>query len=356
MTALSERENVVMLIDEAVNAGARRHSACALLGLSVRTLQRWRPKQQTEVKQDLRPLAERPQPSNSLSQTERETILQVCNQPEYAHLPPSQIVPKLADQGEYLASESTFYRLLKKHRQLQHRGRSKAPQARPVTTHTAHAPNQVWSWDITYLPTTVSGQFFYLYMVEDVYSRYGVAWEVYECESGDYAADLMEKAVLRERLHDQKPVLHSDNGAAMKSMTLRAKLEVLGITRSFSRPRVSDDNPYIESFFRTLKYAPTWPGKGFSSLQHAREWVQQFMDWYNHQHQHSQIRFVTPAQRHLGQDSAILTQRAAVYEKAKAKNPLRWSKNVRVWSPVGAVTLNPDKPTKSSAVNFRQTS
>ena len=343
MTNLPEREKIITLIDDAVKAGARRHKACALIGLSVRTVQRWRPKQQTQIKQDLRPLAQRPPPAHRLSAAECETILQVCNSDEYAHLPPSQIVPKLADQGVYLASESSFYRLLRKHQQLQHRSRAKARQPRPVTTHTAYAPNQLWSWDITYLPTTVSGQFFYLYMVEDVYSRYGVVWEVYECESGEYAADLMEKAVLRERLHDQKPILHSDNGAAMKSMTLRAKLDALGIARSFSRPRVSDDNAYIESFFRTLKYAPMWSNKGFSSLQHAREWVQQFMDWYNHQHQHSQIRFVTPAQRHLGQDTAILAQRAAVYEQAKNQNPQRWSKNIRDWSPVGAVTLNPDK-------------
>lgn len=343
MTSLPERENIVSLLDNAVKAGARRQKACEIVGLSVRTVQRWQPKQQTQIKQDLRPIAKRPVPANRLSDAEQRQILQVCNQPEFAHLPPSQIVPKLADKGVYLASESSFYRILKKHTQLSHRGRAKARQSRPVTTHTADAPNRLWSWDITYLPTVVRGQFFYLYMVEDVFSRYGVAWEVHDCESGEHAADLMEKAVLRERLTGQKPVLHSDNGAPMKSMTLRAKLDMLGITRSFSRPRVSDDNPYIESFFRTLKYAPAWPEQGFASLQEARDWVQKFMTWYNHDHQHSQIRFVTPAQRHFGREAAILAQRTAVYEQARTKNPQRWSKNTRNWSPTGAVTLNPDK-------------
>ena len=343
MTTTQQREDVVKLIEEAVVAGARSAEACKIVGIDVRTLQRWKPAGEERVREDQRPLADRPEPVNKLTREERQQVLNTCNQPDYASLPPSQIVPKLADQGTYLASESTFYRVLKENNQLNHRGRAQAPRVKRLpTTHIAKAPNQVWTWDISYLPSTVKGKFFYLYMVEDIYSRYGVTCEVHNSESGDLAAELFEKAIWRERLHDQKPVLHSDNGSPMKSYTLRAKLEKLGITTSFSRPRVSDDNAYVESFFRTLKYGPTWPAQGFASLDDARLWVQKFMHWYNNEHQHSKIQFVTPAQRHRGEDKDILANRSVVYANAKTKNPKRWSRDVRNWTPVGDVALNPD--------------
>jgi putative transposase len=349
MTTTQQREQVVAWIVEAVNAGARRSRACAIVGITARTLQRWKPQGAERVREDRRPLAERPAPANQLSAEERQQVLDTCNQPPYASLPPSQIVPKLADQGIYLASESSFYRILRAENQLHRRGRAKAPQAsRAPTTHIAQAPNEVWTWDISYLPSTVTGRFFYLYMVEDLYSRYGVAWEVHEKESGEHAAELLEKAIWREQLHGKKPVLHSDNGSPMKSLTLRAKLESLGVTTSFSRPRVSNDNAYVEAFFRTLKYGPTWPAQGFATREEARAWVQAFMHWYNHEHQHSKIRFVTPAQRHRGQDKAILTKRVKVYAAAKAKHPERWSKDTRNWNPIGPVALNPDKATREN--------
>lgn len=346
MTSPTQREAIVNLIHEATAAGARQSRACQIVGLSERTLQRWQPQGETVVREDQRPHAQHPAPANKLSAQEYQHVLDTCNKPEHASLPPSQIVPKLADQGIYLASESTFYRILRAEQQMNHRGRAQAPQAsRQPTTHIAHAPNEVWTWDISYLPSTVTGRFFYLYMVEDLYSRYGVAWEVHDKESGEHAAELLEKACWREKLHANKPVLHSDNGAPMKSQTLRAKLEALGITTSFSRPRVSDDNAYVEAFFRTLKYAPMSPAKGFATLEEAREWVQTFMHWYNHGHQHSKIRFVTPAQRHRGEDKAILAKRTEVYAAAKAAHPERWTKEIRDWTPIGAVTLNPDKAT-----------
>lgn len=349
MTTTQQRNQVVTWIVAAVDAGARRSRACAIVGITVRTLQRWKPKGAERVREDRRPLAERPAPANKLSAEERRQVLDTCNQPQYASLPPSQIVPKLADEGIYLASESSFYRILHAENQLHHRGRAKAPQAsRAPSTHIAQAPNEVWTWDISYLPSTVTGRFFYLYMVEDLYSRYGVAWEVQACESGEHAAELLEKAVWREQLRGKKPILHSDNGSPMKSLTLRAKLESLGITTSFSRPRVSDDNAYVEAFFRTVKYCPSWLAQGFATLEEARAWVQQFMHWYNHEHQHSKIRFVTPAQRHRGQDKAILANRAEVYAAAKAKHPERWSTATRNWNPIGAVALNPDKATREN--------
>lgn len=330
-------------INEAVQAGARKEQACAEIGLALRTLQRWM--EDGKVKVDARTTTARPEPRNKLSEAERSAVLEVCNREENAHLPPSQIVPKLADEGIYLASESTFYRVLKAHGQGHRRGRAQPPHPRkPPTSYSATGANQVWSWDITYLPTTVRGQYYYLYLVEDIYSRKAVGWEVHEQESGEHAATLMQRTVMAEQCWGAPLVLHSDNGAPMKSSTLLAKLYDLGITPSRGRPRVSNDNPYSESLFRTLKYCPQWPAQGFADLDAARMWVRKFIEWYNNEHCHSRIRFVTPAQRHRGEDKVILAKRDAVYQAAKAERPERWSRETRNWSPVGEVMLNPERP------------
>jgi putative transposase len=298
------------------------------------------------MKVDARTTTTRPVPSNKLSEAEQRAVLAVCNRADHAQLPPSQIVPKLADEGVYLASESTFYRVLKAHDQGQRRGRAQSPRHHaPPTSYSATAANQVWSWDITYLPTRVRGQFYYLYLVEDIYSRKGVGWEVYERECGEHAAELMQRTVMAERCWGAPLILHSDNGAPMKSVTLLAKLYELGVTPSRGRPRVSNDNPYSESPFRTLKYCPQWPAQGFADLVEARVWVRDFMAWYNNAHRHSRLRFVTPAQRHRGEDSAILAKRDAVYQAARAERPERWPGKTRNWSPIGTVTLNPERPT-----------
>lgn len=342
MISASDRREAVALINEAVTAGARKATACREMGITIRTLQRWT--QSGQLKMDGRPVATRSEPANKLSETERQEILKVCNQAEYASLPPGQIVPRLADQGIYLASEATFYRILKAHGQQHHRGRAQAPRkvARP-TTYVASGPNQVWSWDITYCASQVRGRFYFLYLVVDIYSRKIVGWEVHERECGEYAAELMQRAVMAERCFRQPLVLHSDNGGPMKSSTLLAKLEDLGVTPSRSRPRVSDDNPYSESLFRTMKYCPMWPAKGFADLGAARAWVKRFVDWYNHEHRHSRIRYVTPVQRHRREDAAILAKRQEVYQRAKAQRPERWSGDIRDWLPIGDVMLNPDR-------------
>ena len=340
-----------MWIDEAVTMGARRWRACAEAELSLRTLQRWA--DGTTVKTDARTTTVRPAPMNKLSALEQQRVLSVCNSVEYAQLPPSQIVPRLADNGVYLASESTFYRVLKAHDQGHRRGRAQAPRhLKPPTSYVATAANQVWSWDITYLPSRVRGQFYYLYLFEDIYSRKAVGWDVYEQESGELAAGLLQRIVMTERCFDAPPVVHSDNGAPMKSLTLLAKMYDLGITPSRGRPRVSNDNPYSESLFRTLKYCPQWPVDGFANIETARSWVREFIAWYNDQHRHSRIRFVTPTQRHRGEDKAILKQRNTLYENAKQQRPERWSGNTRNWKPVGAVDLNPEReemPLKKAA-------
>jgi len=333
---------MVEWINEAVDAGARKEKASQELGLSIRTIQRW--VEGDKVKEDQRPLIERPTPNNKLSEAERSRILAVCNQPKYASVPPSQIVPRLADEGQYLASEATFYRVLNEAGQLNHRGRSKAvKRSKPPTTHIATDANQVWSWDISYLPGNVRGLYHYLYLIEDIYSRKIVGWEVHDSETGESAAELMQRTVIAEQCFRKPLVLHSDNGSPMKSYTLQSKLYDLGITPSHSRPRVSNDNAYSESLFRTLKYCPQWPSQGFGSLGDARDWVKRFVNWYNNEHRHSRIKFVTPAQRHRREDKSILEKRHHVYERAKARSPERWSGNTRDWSPAGDVALNPEK-------------
>lgn len=323
-------------------AGARKTVACDELGISLRTLQRWT--KEDVMRADARTTTQRPTPHNALSLAERDAILAVCNSPEHAHLPPSQIVPRLADQGRYLASESTFYRVLRAADQQHRRGRSQPPRTvKAPTSHVATAANQVWSWDITYLPSPVRGQYYYLYLIEDIYSRKAVGWEVYAQESGELAAKLLQRSVIGEQCLRQPLVLHSDNGAPMKSQTLLSKMHDLGITPSRSRPRVSNDNPYSESLFRTLKYCPQWPRDGFADLDAARAWVRDFIRWYNSEHRHSRIRFVTPVERHRGEDQQVLARRHALYQQARARHPQRWSGNTRNWEPIGTVRLNPER-------------
>lgn len=314
------------------------------MGLSERTLKRWR-QANGSVAEDQRPYIEHVKQPHQLTLEEEEAILTLCCQPEYQSLPPSQIVPLLADEGRYLASESSFYRVLKKHRQLNHRGRMQpARRVAEPTSFTASGPNQIWSWDISYCPSMVRGEHWYLYLILDVYSRKIIAWEVHDSESGQLAKQLVERALLREGCWHTPPVLHSDNGAPMTSYTLRTRLAELGMLMSHSRPRVSNDNPYSEALFRTVKYCPAWPVKGFASLSAVREWMLAFEHAYNERHFHSGINFVTPADRHRGMDTERLAHRKAVYEQARQMNPRRWSRNVRKWQAIGAVSLNPGKP------------
>lgn len=332
----------ITLIDEAVTAGARQHKACAVLGITCRTLSRWRA---AGALTDRRKGARKHCP-HALSDVDREAIVAACNQPEHQSLPPSQIVPRLADQGVYLASESTLYRILRDEKQANRRGRVAPPRrvAKPKAL-AAKAPNQVWSWDITYLPAAIKGQFHRLYMIVDIYSRKIVGWEVHPDELASHAADLITKACLREHVRPHDLVLHADNGGPMKGATMLATLQRLGVVPSFSRPSVSDDNPYSESLFRTLKYTPAYPTKPFEDITAARAWIKRFVDWYNTAHRHSAIRFVTPAQRHAGQDKEILATRTGVYEAAKQKYPDRWrGRSTRNWNPVDTVWLNPDQP------------
>jgi transposase InsO family protein len=346
----ADRQMAISLIDGACAAGARQARACAVLEIDVRTLRRWRQQQRQEQRliDRRREAAADRVPANKLSPEERAQILDLCNSPAYQSLPPSQIVPRLADEGQYLASESTFYRVLREDGQQHRRGRAQAPrQVSKPEGFRAEGPNQVYSWDITYLAAAIRGVFYRLYLVEDIFSRKIVGWEVHEEEKTEHASVLIRKACLAEGICEDGLVLHSDNGGPMKGATMLATLQRLGIVPSFSRPSVSDDNPYSESLFRTLKYTPAYPSKPLASLTSAREWVHRFVQWYNEEHRHSSIRYVTPGQRHRGEDAAILAARKRLYEAAKQARPERWSGDTRNWTPIDEVWLNPPRDQES---------
>lgn len=340
MTRTTDRLRLMAMVKEAVDAGARVSKACCNVGLSERTLQRWK-----QAPDDRRATTPRPVPKNKLSAEEERQVLAICHEPRFASRPPAQIVPHLVDEGRYIASESTFYRVLRRAGEMARRGRQRKPRSKPISTWKATAANQLWAWDITWLKSQTAGHWFYLYLIEDVFSRKIVGYEVYAAESGENAAELLGRTVLSERCWQQPLVLHADNGSPMKSQVLQVKLAELKITPSHSRPRVSNDNAYVESFFKTLKYTPAWPEKGFATLEEARAWVESFVVWYNEEHLHSGIRYVTPGQRHRGEDLRRLAQRKSVYEAAKMRNPHRWSGQTRNWSRQDEVWLNPERGT-----------
>jgi transposase InsO family protein len=333
------RQQILELLDEAVALGARLAPAAKVLGLTSRTVQRWR----RQNERDDRRSGPASVPANKLTPTERQQVLKVANSAKYRDMSPKQIVPRLADNGRYIASESTFYRILREENQLAHRERS-----RPATHHRprekkANGPCQVWSWDITYLKTQVRGQFYYLYLTIDVWSRKIVAARVFDKECGQNSALMLVETCHQHKVDPEGLVLHSDNGSPMKASTMLATLQRLGVVPSFSRPGVSDDNPFSESLFRTMKYRPEYPSGPFISLSAAQSWVDTFVQWYNTEHLHSQIRFVTPDDRHYGREKEILEKRKKVYAEAQQKNPDRWSGQTRNWESIAIVRLNPEK-------------
>lgn len=270
--------------------GARLHLACEILGIDLRTLQRWKAGEGL-VEGDGRPATVRPIPARALSPAERAHVLRVANEPRFTDVPRARIVPMLADEGVYLASESSFARVLRAHGQAEHRGQAKAPEAgRPPTTHIAAAPRQLWCWDMTYLLAAVIGQWFHLYLILDIYSRKLVGWKVHDNDSA-HAAHLVRRTVLAEGIATlpAKPVLHGDNGTTLKATTVLAMLYWLGVKPWYSHPRVSDDNAFAESLFRAAKYRPEFPAKGFVDLMAARTWASNLVRWYNVDHRHSGI-------------------------------------------------------------------
>lgn len=341
MTSLQDRAYILGIVRECEKAGVSRAMCCRHLVLSGRTLRRW----EQNAQGDRRPDTLRKCPGNALSEQERRHIIDVCNRPENASLPPAQVVADMADQGQYIGSESTIYRVLKSAGMAARRGRARAPRkVGPARTHTASAPKQVWCWDITWLPGPARGLFYRLYLILDLYSRKIVGWEVWEEENSSRAGELLERTCLCEGVAslERKPVLHGDNGSALKAGTLDALLARLKLHPSRSRPRVSNDNAHVEALFRTAKYHQSLPPNGFQTLEDARLWAQAFVNWYNTMHRHRSIKFVTPEQKHQNADTHILAKRALLYQQAKQANPKRWIKGkTRDWTPVSSTTLNP---------------
>jgi transposase InsO family protein len=329
---------ILSAIGKAQSGGARLRQACHIVGISARTIERWRGDPQAD---DGRCGPHR-RPANSLTPTEQAQLMGLMMSTRFAHLSPKQLVPQLADRGLYLASESTFYRLQRRYGLGgRRRAIARTDITRATTLHRAAGPNQVWSWDITWLATTVRGIYLHLYLVLDVWSRRIVGWCIAERGSAEIAAELITHAC-REGSFDPKGlVLHSDNGKPMRASTLIATLQWLGVVPSFSRPHVSDDNPYSEALFRTLKHTPAYPRLPFESLAGAQRWMTRFVAWYNGEHRHSAIRYVTPDERHYGREKEILARRQRVYERARQTNPKRWTGVTRNWTPVLSVTLNP---------------
>ena len=335
MISQDSRKIAIELVYEAIKNGARKTEACKTLEISIRSFQRW---ERGNII-DKRKGADKKVPKKLSAQERKKIIDTACNK-RFKDINPHEIVAILAEEGTYIASERSFYRVLKENDLLKHRGKSKLRRKnnnKPEELK-AVAPNQVWSWDITYLRAAVAGMFFYLYLFVDIWSRRIVGWEVHEYESAEISSLIMHK--LEKKYGINGIHLRSDRGAAMKGSTMLLTLYKLGVIPSFSRPRVSDDNPYSESLFKTLKYTGGYP-KYFNDIEHARKWVETFVEWYNTKHKHSGINYVTPDQRYNGLDIAILKKRNKTYAEAKNKNPLRWSKNHKIWKYEKEVYLSP---------------
>lgn len=339
MISPTDRQTAVALICQANANGARYTRASKELGLSIRTFERWRG--EGETSHDKRKFSNRALPKNTLSDAERQEILDTCHKDEFSSLPPTQIIPALADKGIYLASESSFYRVLRKAKELKHRSRSKPANKRGAPIGCASAPGQIWVTDISWLAGPVLEMFYYLYFVMDLYSRKIVGYEVYDCQSSQNLAQVVYRATLAEKSKAPK-ILHQDNGSPMKGSSLVGLCHSLGILPSYSRPGVSDDNPHIEALFRTTKYWPGYPYGGFVSIEQARKWIYDFVFYYNNHHRHSAPKFVTPSQMHTGEAIAILNKRKALYERAKSQRPNRWiGGKTRDWSPTGDTWITP---------------
>jgi transposase InsO family protein len=331
---MSERKRTIEFISDAAKAGARRSEACKIVGINNRTLQRWT----KDLRDDGRKNNRIPV-SNTLSSKEKRNVIDLVCSREYRDLSPNQIVPILAENGQYLASESTMYRILKREGLQKHRSRSKAPERSKPDELIATGPNQVWTWDISYLRTYSRGSFFYLYLILDIWDRSVVGWAIHESESGPLAADLLRESCMSQGVDRNILTVHQDNGAAMISSEFLSELGLWG-RPSYSRPGVSDDNPYSEAMFRTVKYRPGYP-EAFKNMEDANVWMRDFIQWYNNEHRHSGIGFVTPMQKRRGEDVEIMEMRKATYFAARNKHPERWSGDIRRWEITKEVALNP---------------
>ena len=329
----------VDLIEEACESGARLGKACEVLEISVSTFRRWA----SGDLQDKRKGASKKIP-RKLTDAEIQEILAVCCSKEYEDDSPCTIHASLLDKGRYVASVSSFYRVLREANLIKHRRNSKPgkKQSRPPELK-ATGPNQVWTWDITWLKTEVRGLYYYGYTIIDIWDRSIVKWAIHDREDEKLARELFDLALRDEKLPHVH--VHSDNGNPMKGMTLLAFFHDLGISTSFSRARVSDDNPFIESWFKTLKYDVSFP-KAFKSIGDARLWLANFVAAYNSSHRHSGLHYMTPLQVRKGEYGETARKRNETMKAANCKNPQRWSQGVKQLPLEHCVYLNPTAETR----------
>jgi len=300
--------------------------ACGAFGVAERTYHHR--KAATEGRVAPRPSRAKPPgeltlPSWRIPDTERQDIKDVLCSDRFGDLAPAQIYATLLDEGTYLCSERTMYRILAEYdlvgeRRRGHRRRGHSPPRVHAT-----GPNQVWSWDISRLRGPRPRQWFYLYVVLDIFSRKIVGWSIDTIESDKVAKRLIERSCQREGIDPEQLTLHSDRGAQMTSTTIAELLEDLGVTRSLSRPRTSNDNPYSEANFKTAKYRPDYPDR-FESIDEARSWMRRFARWYNHDHYHSGVAYLHPADIHAGTAHHTIAARQAVLDAAYQANPERF--------------------------------
>ena len=267
--------------------------------------------------------AVRPSPPNALSEAEQKCVLDLLHEPKHADLAVAQVWCRALDDGIYLCSQSTMHRLLGLHGESRERRRQRTHPAKKKPELMATRPNEVWSWDISKLKGPARGTYFDLYVVLDIFSRYVVAWLVAPAESAELARDFLEDAILVQGIDKDTLTIHADRGSSMRSKPVSQLLIDLGVARSHSRPHVSNDNPYSEAAFKTLKYCPTFPDR-FGSIEDARAFCAEFFEYYNHVHRHSGIALHTPASVHYGTATEIQSQRQATLSAAFAANPIRF--------------------------------
>ena len=326
-------------IDEAKTKGVRMAPVCEALGIHPRTYSRWKDHALDRRKGSPK------KTKRSLTEEERRKIIEVCTSDRFKDSTPGEIVAILAEEGIYIASERSFYRVLKNAGLLHHRRNSRpARKVQQPPELKATGPDQVYSWDITWLPSKVNGLFWYCYAVIDVWSREIVGWSIHERESEQHGRELFESIKQRRNLNGVW--VHSDNGNPMRGATFSVWLASLGMFLSHSRPLVKNDNPYIESFFRTLKYHAAYPGR-FATIEQARSWMGDFIDWYNRTHRHSGLGYITPEQRRCGDDIRLFALRNKTLQKAFELHPERFPKRgPKMWKSKRVVYLNPSHETK----------
>jgi putative transposase len=266
----------------------------------------------------------RPTPSHALSREEKAEVRETLNSERFMDLPPRQVYAALLDEGTYLCHWRTMYRILSAHDEVRERRRLRQHPVYKKPELLATGPNQVWSWDITTLRGPVKWSGYKLYTVIDIFSRYVVGWMIADIESSDLARQLIAASARKQGIQPDQLTLHADNGSPMTGKALSQLLVDLGITRSHSRPHTSDDNPFSEAQFKTLKYRPNYPDR-FDSIDHARQWARTFFSWYNNDHYHSGLNLLTPTHVHYGEADTIQQQRQTVMSVAYAANPARFS-------------------------------